>query len=96
LFIDLQLHYYISASRRSYPGLIYSSRSGRQHEWRADALATGDVFYITDALEHPLSKADPLVVDSSVSGFMPPRRCVLVKVQRRNLAVYSVIAFVSE
>jgi DNA-binding NtrC family response regulator len=30
--------------------------------WCADAIAADDVFYITDALEHPLAKADPLVV----------------------------------
>jgi transcriptional regulator with GAF, ATPase, and Fis domain len=29
--------------------------------WCADAIAADDVFYITNALEHPLTKADPLV-----------------------------------
>jgi two-component system, NtrC family, response regulator AtoC len=30
-------------------------------EWYADAIAADDVFCITNALEHPLAKADPLV-----------------------------------
>src|SRR5262249_33417341 len=33
----------------------------RQAEWYADAIAADDVFCITNALEHPLVKADPLV-----------------------------------
>ena len=34
---------------------------GHMAEWRADAIATDDVFCITNALEHPPAKADPLV-----------------------------------
>jgi DNA-binding NtrC family response regulator len=34
---------------------------GQQAEWCADAIATDDVCCITNALEHPLTKADPLV-----------------------------------
>jgi transcriptional regulator with GAF, ATPase, and Fis domain len=33
-----------------------------QAEWWADAIATNDVFCITNALEHPFAMADPLVV----------------------------------
>jgi two-component system, NtrC family, response regulator AtoC len=33
----------------------------RQAEWCADAIATDEVFCIANALEHPLTKADPLV-----------------------------------
>jgi transcriptional regulator with GAF, ATPase, and Fis domain len=40
---------------------LEKAQAGRQAEWCADAIATDDVFCITDALEHPLAKADPLV-----------------------------------
>ena len=40
---------------------LEKAQAGRQHEWCADAIATDDVFCITDALEHPLAKTDPLV-----------------------------------
>src|SRR5262245_15580144 len=33
----------------------------RHAEWRADAIATDDVFCVANALEHPPAKADPLV-----------------------------------
>ena len=36
-------------------------QAGHQAEWCTDAIATDDVFCITNALEYPLAKADPLV-----------------------------------
>src|SRR5262245_1422412 len=57
--INLNLHNRIIV--KSFYG-IENAQVWRQHEWCADALATDDVFCITDALEHPLAKADPLVV----------------------------------
>src|SRR5262249_40802963 len=41
---------------------LEKAQAGRHPEWWADAIATDDVFCITDALEHPLAMADPLVV----------------------------------
>jgi len=40
---------------------LEKAQVGHQAEWCAEAIATDDVFCITDALEHPLAKADPLV-----------------------------------
>jgi len=40
---------------------LEKAQVGRHPEWCADAIATDDVFCITDALEHPLAMADPLV-----------------------------------
>ena len=56
--INLILHNHIIA--KSFYGLD-EAQAGHQAKWCADAIATDDVFCITDALEHPLAKADPLV-----------------------------------
>ena len=40
---------------------IEKAQVDHQAEWYADAIATDDVFCITNALEHPLAKADTLV-----------------------------------
>ena len=43
---------------------VYGSEKAQvdhQAEWWADAIATDDVFCITNALEHPRTKADPSV-----------------------------------
>ena len=39
---------------------LENGQAGHQAEWCADAIATDDVFCITDALEYPLAMADPL------------------------------------
>jgi DNA-binding NtrC family response regulator/GAF domain-containing protein len=40
---------------------LEKAQFGHQAEWCAEAIATDDVFCITDALEHPLANAGPLV-----------------------------------
>jgi len=41
---------------------LENAQTDRRPEWCADALTAGDVFCITNALEDPRAKADPLVV----------------------------------
>jgi hypothetical protein len=74
--IDLILHDRIIV--KSLYGLE-KAQVGRQAEWRADAIATDDVFCITNALEHPPRRLIHWWPTSSVCGFMPPRRYVLAK-----------------
>jgi DNA-binding NtrC family response regulator len=57
--IDLILHGRIIV--KSLYGLE-KAQVGRHAKWFADAITTDDVFCITNALEHPPAKADPLVV----------------------------------
>jgi DNA-binding NtrC family response regulator len=57
-FIDLILHNRIIV--KSLYGLE-KAQAGHRPEWCAEAIATDDVFCITDAREHSLAKADPLV-----------------------------------
>src|SRR6266545_5365536 len=40
---------------------VEKAQIDHQAEWCADAIAADDVFCITNALEHPFTKADPLV-----------------------------------
>jgi len=41
---------------------LEKAQADHKVEWYADAIAADDIFCITNALEHPLAKADPLVV----------------------------------
>ena len=56
--INLTLHNRIIV--KSHYG-IEKAQVDHQAEWCRGAIATDDVFCITNALEHPLAKADPLV-----------------------------------